>query len=147
VQVFTSLPPNVEGQIKFDLRLEISKINILADRPVRPEDDKSARPKQPQQQVRFQKTVADLKPDLPESESHLIAECLWWGEEETKGSIFRPKILVNGASLNSERKVQTTAKYVVRSGYKQFSAYLNGKNFTRKFLFNFKNFKKSLRFI
>ena len=54
-------------------------------------------------------------------EPSLIARCVWWGEEETNGAIFRPK-----TSNQDEKKTQTTAKYVVRSGFKQFNAYLNG---------------------
>jgi len=101
--------------------LEVSKINLFIDRPIR---DENVRSKSKNKEV-----YVDY--DLSELDSSLVAECLWWGEEETKGSIFRPNILADGVSLNKDCTVQTTAKYVVRSGYKQLSAYLNGKYYLR----------------
>lgn len=104
VKVFTSLPPNVEGDIKFYLRLKILNINLV-ETNVAKLNEKSANKKLP------------LKTD------NLISRCLWWGEENSAGSIFRPKI--QSKYFKSEDKLQTTAVYMVRSGAKQFSAYLN----------------------
>lgn len=64
---------------------------------------------------------------INDSKANVVAQCLWWGEESSKGSVFRPRVSINGISVANERKIQTTAKYVVRSGIRQFSAYLNGK--------------------
>ena len=114
VQVFTSLPPSVEGDIKFNLKLEITKINLIINS------------QKPTSGAKLNKK-SDIK--APELATNLIAQCVWWGEENTRGSIFRPRVLVNGDSINSERKIQTTARYVVRSGIRQFTAYLNGKLF------------------
>lgn len=127
MQVFTSLPPNVEGEIKFTLKLEIAKINLLVDNPVRA-GDQSSKSKNIKKNTAFVKE-AQL---LTDAESNVIAQCVWWGEDESRGSIFRPRILVNGEALKKERKIQTNAKYVVRSGIRQFNAYLNGIGFNYK---------------
>lgn len=55
---------------------------------------------------------------------NIIARCIWWGEDNSNGAIFRPRVL--GSSTQDNKKLQTTAKYMVRSGPKQFNAYLNG---------------------
>ena len=52
---------------------------------------------------------------------------LWWGEDGS-GSLFRPKIIFNNKSINNDRIVQSTAKYSVKSGPRQLTAYLTGKN-------------------
>jgi len=106
--VFTSLPPNVEGDIKFYLRLKIANINLndnVSNQPV-----KLVNKKQKEQDTKA---------------GNLVAKCSWWGEENNNGSTFRPKI--QSKSYKSESKLQTLALYMVRSGPKQFSAYLNGK--------------------
>lgn len=105
VQVFTSLPPNVEGEIKFYLRFKILNINL---------NDTTAN-KQNKTNNRH-----EIKND------NLIARCLWWGEENSNGSIFRPKI--QSKLFKTDTKLQITALFMVRSGSKQFNAYLNGKN-------------------
>ena len=53
------------------------------------------------------------------NETSLIAICIWWGEEEGTGAVFRPKSLGQ-----VEKHNQTLAKYVTRSCFKQFSSYL-----------------------
>jgi hypothetical protein len=112
VQVFTSLPPKVEGDIKFYLILQINKINWLATGiELTDNDTKQAKKTNAKQQHR---KLDQLK---------LIARCLWWGEENSNGAVFRPKL--NDEKCSSSSIVQSTAKYMVRSGYKQFSAYLN----------------------
>lgn len=50
----------------------------------------------------------------------LVVKIVWWGEDGD-GSKFRPKI--NG---KTRLNLQTTAKYLVKSGPKQLTAYLNG---------------------
>ncbi len=122
MQVFTSLPPNVEGDIKFHLKIEISKINLLLEDTSKLTEPKSNSIKN--KQISTNKQVC--KQIINDSKANVVAQCLWWGEENSKGSIFRPKISINGISVANERKIQTTAKYVVRSGIRQFSAYLNG---------------------
>jgi hypothetical protein len=83
----------------------------------------------------------------------LAVRVLWWGEDGT-GSLFRPKL--KGLKSN-QQTYQTTAKYKVKSGAKQLSAYFTGSCdysplvnsesfFYRVFLFNFKTwlFSKSI---
>ena len=128
VQVFTSLPPNVEGEIKFYLKLEIIKINLIQD---------TGKPKTADKQTsKYPSSVNESA-----IETNLIARCVWWGEENSNGSIFRPKVLVNNklnsGNLNGAHKIQTNAKYVVRSGHRQFTAYLNGFNHLSSRLFEY----------
>lgn len=110
VQVFTSLPPKVQGDIKCFLRLQISRINWLKDE----------RKKPAQQQ-------------LTDVDSNVLARCVWWGEDPSRGSIFRPRLVYsnqqNALPPNSTSSpfLQTVARYMIRSGPKQFKAYLNGK--------------------
>ena len=113
--MFTSLPPNVEGEIKFNFKLEISKINLKVDEA----EDKKQLPKKNLKHVKSKQTE--------QNNSNLIAHVQWWGEDDSKGSIFRPRVLHNNKSQGNDRKIQTVAKYIVRSGMRQFSAYLNGK--------------------
>lgn len=107
--MFTSLPPKVEGEIKCYLKLQITKLNLLNEPPI--SDNKLLPNKKDKNLV---KTKSD----------NIIARCVWWGEENTNGSIFRPRVL--GSASQDAKKIQTTAKYMIRSGPKQFSAYLNG---------------------
>ena len=133
VQVFTSLPPKVDGDIKSYLRLRIPKINyIVQEAPVI--DNVEAKNKNASYPNRQKFPL--IKPSLNNDHQKgghslpsILAKCVWWGEDtNSKGAIFRPKILdlssnVATASGNN-RKTQTTAKYMIRSGAKQFSAYL-----------------------
>lgn len=68
----------------------------------------------------------------------LAVRIIWWGEDGV-GSIFRPKIIINNtpstrvlntvkSNENLTRVIQTNAKYSVKSGPKQLTAYLTGKN-------------------
>lgn len=104
VQVFTSLPPKVQGEIKCFLRLQISRINWL----------KGDTKKQQQQQ----------------GESSILARCVWWGEESSRGALFRPRLVYPNQPQtpqpNTSSSLQTIARYMIRSGPKQFNAYLNG---------------------
>ena len=101
------MPPNVEGDIKFYLRLKITNIN-LNDSVLNNSVKHVSKKKQ------------EIKLD------NLIAKCSWWGEENS-GSIFHPKI--QSKLYKSDSKLQTQALYMVRSGSKQFNAYLNGENY------------------
>ncbi len=116
VQVFTSLPPNVEGDIKFFLILEISKVDFYDQTPLPL--------KQSSSQINRSNVKTKIQTDATVRDENFIVRCVWWGEENIRYSIFRPKIV--GAKNQNERAIQTTAKYMVRSGKKQFSAYLNG---------------------
>ena len=111
MQVFTSLPPKLEGEIKCYLKLQISKVNWLKDKetPSNGSADKLNR----------------LKPNANSRRSNFIIKCVWWGEKDTMGAIFRPKLV---GSAQDPVKLQTTAKYMIRCGPKQFNAYLNGKS-------------------
>jgi len=113
--VFTSLPPNVEGDIKFYLRLKILNINLVNENSNQP-------PVAVNKSVN--KKLETLKSDI------LIAKCSWWGEEKT-AAIFRPKI--QSKVYKTENKIQTCALYMIRSGTKQFNAYLNGKYINNQF--------------
>ena len=119
MQVFTSLPPKVDGDIKCYLRLRIPKISyIVTETAVEASTNKKVAPK-------FGKKV-EKNAEIALLPS-ILAKCVWWGEDEhANGAIFRPKIV--GSSANSQtvsRHTQTTAKYMVRSGGKQFTAYLS----------------------
>lgn len=121
VQVFTSLPPKVDGEIKSYLVLQMTRINwsqdiqltTTAPRTTTSIINRSSKPKP--------SDVQELQTAFLNS---LTARCLWWGEESASGSIFRPRVTFNG-TLESSRKCQTTARYVVRSGLKQLASYLN----------------------
>ncbi len=113
--MFTSLPPNVEGDIKFYLRLKILNINLVNENSNQP-------PVAVNKSVN--KKLETLKSDI------LIAKCSWWGEEKT-AAIFRPKI--QSKVYKTENKIQTCALYMIRSGTKQFNAYLNGKYINNRF--------------
>ncbi len=113
--MFTSLPPNVEGDIKFYLRLKILNINLVNENSNQP-------PVAVNKSVN--KKLETLKSDI------LIAKCSWWGEEKT-AAIFRPKI--QSKVYKTENKIQTCALYMIRSGTKQFNAYLNGKYINNQF--------------
>ncbi len=65
-----------------------------------------------------------------QSTRNIIVKCVWWGEENSRGALFKPKV-TNASSgiLQDPNKIQTTAKYMIRCGPKQFNAYLNGKKF------------------
>lgn len=121
VQVFTSLPPKVEGEIKCYLKLQITKITFLIETP---SNDRPPNVYKPNRNVK----LAGKENSLPNKikTGNVIARCFWWGEENTNGALFRPKII--GSNSLDNKGLQTTAKYMVRSGPKQFSAYLNGKN-------------------
>ena len=94
MQVFTSLPPKVDGNLRSYLKFQINKINLL-----------------------------DIKLTLS---TNYAIRVLWWGEDGT-GSIFRPKIVSNNKLVNdSNRLIQCVAKYSVKSGPKQLTAYLTG---------------------
>jgi hypothetical protein len=96
VQVFTDLPPKVDGSLKSYLKVEIAKLNWL---------------------WKAGGATIDANPCL-------AIRILWWGEDGT-GSLFRPK--VNGLMNKSKAQyTQTTAKYKIKSGAKQLSAYFNG---------------------
>ena len=115
--MFTSLPPKVEGDIKCFLKLQIIKVNLIN------ESETSAKNAKTNISSRTRPQQASTKENSePEPAVKLIARCVWWGEDSTC-AIFRPKQV--GIEQNP-KKLQTTAKYMVRSGPKQFSAYLNG---------------------
>lgn len=113
VQVFTSLPPKVESDIKCYLKLQITKVVVLKDW--------------------WKKAPATNGRKLTgevDAGQNLIARCLWWGEENSRGALFRPKVVrsttANSSSSSNAHLLQTTARYMIRSGPKQFTAYLNG---------------------
>ena len=115
--MFTSLPPKVEGDIKCFLKMQITKVNLINESEASVKNAKTnissrARPHQ----------ASTKENSEPESAVKIIARCVWWGEDSAS-AIFRPKQV--GIEQNP-KKLQTTAKYMVRSGPKQFSAYLNG---------------------
>lgn len=114
VRVFTSLPPKVEGEIKCCLRLQISRINL--------------------QKV---DSTSTKKPSTNDTGNTILARCVWWGEDPSSGALFRPRTVYssNASSSNqqlsnnnntSNSTLQTVARYMIRSGPKQFNAYLNG---------------------
>lgn len=118
VQVFTSLPPKVEGEIKCCLKLQISRINWLGNKDFKNEIIQNKK-------LSSANTI-NVAPD-----SGIIAKCVWWGEEPKGGALFRPRVvypnqIIAAASSNSNLRLQTVAKYMIRSGPKQFNAYLNG---------------------
>jgi hypothetical protein len=122
VQVFTSLPPKVEGEAKCYLRMRISKVNWLGGQSSK---EKLNDTKKPIKAV----SISNKRSGANESPitMPLFVKCLWWGEESL-GAMFRPEVLVNGLSTDhSSRPLQTIARYVVRSGPRQLSAYFNGK--------------------
>lgn len=97
--MFTSLPPKVDGSLRSYLRFQINKINLIENNN--------------------KLTVATT--------NYAAVRVLWWGEDGT-GSIFRPKIIVNNNKFdNTNRSIQSTARYSVKSGPKQLTAYLTGK--------------------
>ncbi len=112
------MPPKVEGEIKYYLKFQITKINLSQlfiqqnDQTINNNANKNSKNIKSAKQVN-----ANI------NNEQILARCVWWGEE-SNGSLFRPRIL-NYNDLN-KNSAQTTAKYVVRSGSKQFSAYLNG---------------------
>jgi len=134
VQVFTSLPPKVDGDIKCYLRLKIPKINYIVQETM-PSSNVNSEQKSKKAPYPNREKYALIKPPIKEQPlpalPSLLAKCVWWGEDQnSNGSIFRPKIFTSSSStdtLNSKtnRKIQTSAKYMVRSGPKQFQAYLN----------------------
>jgi C2 domain-containing protein 3 len=111
VQVFTSLPPKVEGDIKCYLKLHIPKLSWLVESG---SSDKLNR---------------NVKQDTNRHQAarNIAVRCSWWGEDSSRGALFRPKV-VNAptATLQDPSKLQTTAKYMIRCGPKQFNSYLNG---------------------
>ncbi|CAF0712537.1 unnamed protein product [Brachionus calyciflorus] len=119
VQVFTSLPPKVEGEIKCYLKLQITKISFINETPT------NDRPLNVVNKQNKNTKITGREINLPNKikNGNLIARCVWWGEENTTGAIFRPKLI--GSNSLDNKNTQTTAKYMVRSGPKQFSAYLN----------------------
>ncbi|RNA39037.1 C2 domain-containing 3, partial [Brachionus plicatilis] len=119
VQVFTSLPPKVEGEIKCYLKLQISRINLV---------NEPAKTNQPvannaRQNRNIKSNLKDKNPPSDTKNGNLIARCIWWGEEDTTGAVFRPKVF--GTNCLDNKISQTLARYMVRSGPKQFAAYLN----------------------
>ncbi len=124
VQVFTSLPPKVEGEIKYYLKLQITKINLsqLFLQYLQQNDSTSNNNNNNVKNSKNVKSIKSANANL--NNEQILARCVWWGEE-SNGSLFRPKVL-NYNDLNNKNFAQTTARYVVRSGFKQFSAYLNG---------------------
>jgi hypothetical protein len=92
VQVFTCLPPKVDGSLRCYLKLKVLKINLFDN---------------------FNNNNVKNSLDL-------VVKIFWWGEDGD-GCKFRPKI--NGQTRSN---IQTTAKYLVKSGPKQLAAYLNG---------------------
>jgi hypothetical protein len=134
VQVFTSLPPKVDGDIKCYLRLKIPKINYIIQETI-PNNNANNEQKSKKAPYPNREKYALIKPPIKEQPlpalPSLLAKCVWWGEDQnSNGSIFRPKIFASSSSSDtlsskSNRKIQTSAKYMVRSGPKQFQAYLN----------------------
>lgn len=118
VQVFTSLPPKVEGEIKCYLKLQISRINLV-DEPVKTNQSNNVR-----QNRNIKSNLKDKNQPNDTKNTNLTARCIWWGEDDTIGAVFRPKIF--GANVLDNKVSQTLARYMVRSGPKQFAAYLNG---------------------
>lgn len=118
--MFTSLPPKVEGEIKCYLKLQITRINLISE---------AVKTNQPltnnvKQNRNIKSNFKDKNQPIDTKNSNLIARCIWWGEEETTGAVFRPKIF--GTNCLGNKVSQTLARYMVRSGPKQFAAYLNG---------------------
>lgn len=129
VQVFTSLPPKVEGEIKCYLKLQISRINLVQE----PVKTNQFIPNNVRQNRNIKSNLKDKNQPVDTKNNNLTARCIWWGEEDTIGAVFRPKIF--GTNFLDNKVSQTLARYMVRSGPKQFSAYLNG---IYKFKLNFK---------
>ena len=127
VAVFTSLPPKVEGIIRFTLRLHISRIIWLKD-----ESKSSSR--QQRMSVHQRKKTNNGEESDDSLARVIVVRCVWWGEESS-GSLFRPKVQLNPLTSTNKQpqptrtqntlQQQTTAVYMVRSGAKQLAAYLN----------------------
>jgi hypothetical protein len=118
VQVFTSLPPKVEGEIKCCLKMQISKINIIVS---------SAQNSSENKVYKFKQNKENL---VSKNLGNYVIRCVWWGEENKNGALFRPKILNNNQHQHTQletSKFQTVARYMIRCGPKQFNSYLNGK--------------------